>query len=146
MKIRLMTIEDYPAVYDLWIHTSGMGLNNMDDTPEGIEKYLKRNPATCFVAEEAEKIIGVIISGHDGRRGFIYHTTVHPAYRKQGIGKALVEHAMHALEQEGIHKAALVVFEKNQLGNAFWENMGFSERTDLIYRNKGIHDIIRMDT
>lgn len=71
MKIRLMTAQDYDAVYQLWLNTPGMGLNNMDDSCEGINKYLQRNPLTCFVAEEKESIIGVILSGHDGRRGFI---------------------------------------------------------------------------
>lgn len=81
MKIRLMNIEDYEQIYSLWVNTPGMGLNNLDDSREGIERYLKRNPNTCFVAEEKGTIIGVIISGHDGRRGFIYHTTVAVDYR-----------------------------------------------------------------
>lgn len=146
MKIRQMVIEDYKQVYDLWINTTGMGLNNLDDSEEGIEKFLKRNPSTCFVAEQDNKIIGVILSGHDGRRGFIYHTTVNQEYRKQGTGKKLVDHALDALEKEGIHKVALVVFERNSLGNAFWESQGFSGRGDLVYRNKSIHELVRIDT
>ena len=146
MTIREMTIEDYKQVYDLWIHTTGMGLNNLDDSEEGIEKFLKRNPTTCFVAEQEGKIIGVILAGHDGRRGFIYHTTVNQECRKQGIGKALVDHVLDALEKEGIHKVALVVFERNQLGNAFWEKQGFTDRDDLVYRNKSIHEMVRIDT
>lgn len=146
MTIREMTIEDYKQVYDLWIHTTGMGLNNLDDSEEGIEKFLKRNPTTCFVAEQEGKIIGVILAGHDGRRGFIYHTTVNQKYRNQGIGKALVAYVLDALEKEGIHKVALVVFERNQLGNAFWEKQGFTGRDDLVYRNKSIHEMVRIDT
>lgn len=145
MKIRLMTIEDYKKVYELWINTPGMGLNNLDDSREGIEKYLKRNPLTNFVAEEDNRIIGVILSGHDGRRGYIYHTTVLPQYRKQGIGRNLVEHAMQALKEEGINKTALVAFSRNENGNAFWEKMGFTERHDLVYRNKTVNKMIRMD-
>ena len=144
--IRPMTIADYDGVYDLWISTPGMGLNTTDDSREGIARYLRRNPTTCFVAEEAGRIIGVIIAGHDGRRGFIYHTAVRPECRKQGIATQLVEHAMDALEKEGIHKAALVVFERNALGNAFWERIGFEERTDLVYRNRSIHALERIDT
>ena len=146
MNIRPMTIADYDGVYDLWISTPGMGLNATDDSREGIAQYLRRNPATCFVAEEAGRIVGVIIAGHDGRRGFIYHTAVRPECRKQGIATQLVEHAMDALEKEGIHKAALVVFERNALGNAFWERIGFEERTDLVYRNRSIHALERIDT
>lgn len=140
-----MKIEDYEDVYDLWIHTAGMGLNTTDDTKEGITKYLLRNPNTCFVAEDYGKIVGVIMSGHDGRRGFIYHTTVKQEYRGQGIGKKLVDSALTALEAENIHKVALVVFEKNVLGNSFWEKAGFTIREDLVYRNKSIHELERMD-
>lgn len=119
MIIRLMNLSDYEQVYQLWLSCAGMGLNNLDDSREGIERFLKRNPETCFVAEKDEKIIGVIIAGNDGRRGYIYHTAVNPDYRKQGIGKKLVANTMRALEKEGINKAALVVFEKNSTGNAF---------------------------
>lgn len=146
MKIRVMHKEDYERIYDLWIHTPGMGLNNVDDSREGIGKFLKRNPSTCFVAENDGEIIGVILCGHDGRRGFIYHTTVKLAYRKQGIGKKLVDAAMNALEEEGIQKTALVVFSHNDTGNAFWEKLGFTSREDLTYRNKLIHQLERIDT
>lgn len=145
MIIRIMKIEDYEKVYDLWIHTEGMGLNTTDDSREGIAKYLLRNPNTCFVAEDNGKIVGVIMSGHDGRRGFIHHTTVKNEYRKQGIGKKLVDSALAALEAEGIHKVALVAFGKNVSGNIFWEKVGFVVRDDLIYRNKSIHELKRID-
>ena len=96
MKIRKMVIEDYEKVYQLWVSCAGMGLNNLDDSKEGIEKFLKRNPDTCFVAEDHE-IIGVILAGNDGRRGYIYHTAVHPDYRKQGIAANLVEYVEKAM-------------------------------------------------
>ena len=146
INIRVMTVEDYEGVYNLWINTPGMGLNSTDDSKEGIEKYIKRNPTSSFVAECEGKIVGVIIAGHDGRRGYIYHTAVLPAYRNQGIAKQLVDNAMCALEAEGINKAALVVFKKNDQGNGFWEKIGFIERDDLVYRNKNIHELNRIDT
>lgn len=145
-QIRIMTIADYDALYDLWLHIPGMGLNTTDDSREGIAQYLKRNPTTCFVAEADGKLIGVIMAGHDGRRGFIYHTAVLPEYRKQGIAMALVDHAMQALEAEGIHKTALVVFASNELGNGFWEHIGFTKREDLVYRNRNIHPLEKINT
>ncbi|MBP3577808.1 MAG: GNAT family N-acetyltransferase [Lachnospiraceae bacterium] len=146
MNVRTMTINDYEAVYTLWLSCAGMGLNNLDDSWEGIDKFLKRNPDTCFVAENDTGIVGVIIAGNDGRRGYIYHTAVHPEYRKRGIGKALVEQAMEVLKSCGINKTALVVFERNDTGNAFWERMGFAVREDLVYRNKEITKLVRIDT
>jgi N-acetylglutamate synthase len=146
MTIRQMTMDDYDGVYALWLSTPGMGLNTTDDSPEGIRAYLNRNPSTCFVAEDHGEIIGVILSGHDGRRGFIHHTAVSTKRRKVGIGSALVNHAMDALKQEGIHKVALVVFAKNEIGNGFWEKRGFTSREDLVYRNKNITELTRINT
>lgn len=146
VNIRTMDIHDYDAIYDLWINTPGMGLNSTDDSREGINQYLQRNPTSSFIAEDDGKIIGVIIAGHDGRRGYIYHTAVLPNYRKQGIAKQLVANAMEALEKEGINKVGLVAFAENELGNGFWENIGFTARDDLIYRNKNIHALKRIDT
>lgn len=145
MQLRPMTLSDYDAVYQLWLNTPGMGLNNLDDSSEGIGQYLERNPHTCFVAEEDQKVVGVILSGHDGRRGFIYHLAVDPSYQHRGIGTALVEAAMRGLETEGIHKVALVVYAGNTSGNAFWEKIGFIIRPDLTYRNKSIHDLLMIE-
>ena len=146
MLIRLMTIEDYNDVYRLWCNTQGMGLNTADDSRAGIEAYLSRNPNTCFVSEVEQGIAGAILAGHDGRRGFIYHLSVSAEHRGKKIGSALVERAMAALEQEGIRKVALVVFDRNEAGNAFWERLGFTKREDLIYRNKSIVELTRIDT
>lgn len=146
MQIRPMTASDYDPVYALWLSCKGMGLNDVDDSREGIEKYLRRNPKTCFVAEENGNIAGVILSGHDGRRGYIHHTAVHPHFRQRGIGKELVDAALAALKKEGISKVALVVFAHNENGNAFWEKMGFAQRTDLAYRNLALRELIRQDT
>ena len=146
MNIRLMTTDDYGAVYALWLSCKGMGLNNIDDSEAGIEKYLLRNPDTCFVAEENNIIVGVILAGNDGRRGYIHHTAVNPEYRGRGIGSALVEHALKALKQCGISKVALVAFARNEIGNAFWERMGFTLREDLVYRNKSLTELTRIDT
>lgn len=146
MKIRVMNLADYEQVYRLWLTCSGMGLNNLDDSEEGMERFLNRNPSTCFVAEEGQSIIGVIIVGNDGRRGYIYHTAVSPKHRHKGIATALVNKAMNALNELSINKAALVVFSKNEEGNQFWEKMGFTVRDDLVYRNKTNVEMIRIDT
>lgn len=143
--IRKMTIADYDSVYSLWLSCRGMGLNDLDDSREGIERFLIRNPDTCFVAEDGD-IVGVIIAGNDGRRGYIYHTAVREERRKEGIATALVEAALDGLKRCGINKAALVVFDRNTLGNSFWEKHGFTVRNDLVYRNRALTEIRRIDT
>ncbi|MDR0896340.1 MAG: GNAT family N-acetyltransferase [Oscillospiraceae bacterium] len=139
MNLRIMTIEDYEQVYALWTATPGMGMRSLDDSREGIARFLARNPATCFVATQHEATAGVILCGHDGRRGYIYHTAVLPQYRGQGLARALVDAATEALRRERIHKVALVVFENNDLGNGFWAHIGFERRDDLVYRNLSLH-------
>lgn len=116
------------------------------DSHEGIDKYLKRNPNTSFVAVLDEKIVGVILCGHDGRRGIIQHACVSPDCRGMGIGKKLVDLALDALEKEGINKVLLVAFKKNESGNAFWKSQGFILRDDLKYRNKALTEMIRIDS
>ncbi len=146
MEIRHMQLDDYDNVYELWLNCHGMGLNNLDDSREGIAKYLARNPDTCFVAVDNGRIVGAILTGHDGRRGYIGHTAVSPNYRRQGIGKKMVGTALKALKEQGINKVNLVVFAHNEEGNAFWEKMGFTQRPDLIYRNRNLVEMIRIDT
>ena len=144
IKYRLMTIEDYEQAYALWLEC-GNGLNDKDDSVEGIAKYLKRNPTTSFVATCDEKVVGVLLCGHDGRRGIIQHACVSPDYRRLGIGQKLVSLGLDALNAEGITKVLLVAFKKNEGGNAFWESQGFTLREDLNYRNKALTELIRID-
>ena len=146
MNIRIMDIADYDKVYDLWMSCKNMGFNNLDDSREGIEKFLKRNPTTSFVAEEADRIVGVVLSGHDGRRGYVYHMSVAEDCRKQGIASKLLENSLAALKEEGINKVALLVFNRNEVGNAFWESQGFIVRDDVAYRNRALTEIVRIDT
>lgn len=104
--IRKMTIADYSDIYNLWLSCKGMGLNDVDDSKDGIARFLERNPDTCFVAETDNDLVGVIMAGNDGRRGYIYHTTVHPSFRNQGIGSMLVKSVIDALKQLGITAAS----------------------------------------
>ncbi|MCR1960511.1 GNAT family N-acetyltransferase [Thomasclavelia cocleata] len=140
MKMRLLKISDYQSVYNLWKNTSGMGLRSLDDSEEGIKRFLLRNPDTNFVAIVDEKIVGVIMAGNDGRRGYIYHLTVQNEYRRKGIASALVKECLMSLRTEEINKVALVVFSDNTNGNNFWQKLGFIEREDLVYRNLSINE------
>ena len=146
MNIREMVEEDYDQVYQLWLSCAGMGLNDLDDSKEGIARFLQRNPQTCLVAVENQTIIGAILVGSDGRRAYIYHTAVHPNYRRREIARQLVETVLTVLDELKIHKVALVVFKRNTEGNRFWEKLGFSVREDLIYRNQARTEMTRIDT
>lgn len=99
-----------------------------------------------FCRFNAGKIVGAILTGNDGRRGYIYHTAVSPLYRNKGIGKQLVDMAVKSLYNLGIIKINLVALERNASGNAFWGKLGFTARDDLVYRNKALTEIERIDT
>ena len=144
MEYRTINIKDYDEIFELWNSTeqSRRALNPVDDTREGIDRYLKRNPNTCFAAVTDDKIVGVILTGHDGRRGIIHHMCVHPDYRRRGIAGQLVSLAEDALKKEGIQKVFGLVFKDNNTANSFWEQQGYSVRTNLNYRNKSLNDDI----
>ena len=146
MQIRTMTIADYEKVYALWMSCKNMGFNDIDDSKEGIARFLERNPNTSFVAIENDELLGIILGGHDGRRGYIYHMSIAENHRKKGIGSALVEKCLESFKNENISKVALLVFKYNEVGNAFWEKQGFILREDINYRNIGLRELIRIDT
>lgn len=133
MMIRTMTIEDFDQVHALWMTIKGFGIRSIDDSKEGVERFLKRNPTTSVVAELDNKIVGSILCGHDGRRGCFYHVCVDEKYRRHGIGKAMVVYAMQALKREKINKVSLIAFTVNDIGNAFWNTIEWTERKDLNY-------------
>lgn len=144
-RILPFLIEDYDAVFELWnsVGMSKRALNSVDDSRDGIERYLRRNPTTCFKAvSETGDLVGVILSGHDGRRGIVHHLCVNPEVQRCGIGSMLVKAAEEALKAEGIQKIFILVFNDNEKGNAFWEKQGYSLRTNLNYRNKSLNSEI----
>ena len=131
--VRTMTIEDYPGVRALWMTIKGFAIRSIDDSGEGVARFLLRNPTTSVVAEEDGEIVGAILCGHDGRRGCLYHVCVREDKRMNGIGKAMVVHCMEALKKEQISKVSLIAFTVNDIGNAFWRCIGWTKREDLNY-------------
>ena len=147
IRIRPVVTEDYDSICAVWnsAEQTRRAMNPVDDSREGIERYLRRNPSTCFLAYtdadtgKEEKVIGVILTGHGGRRGIIHHLCVHPDYRRHGIARMLVQTAEEALRREGITKIFGLVFKDNSPANAFWEEQGYTLRTNLNYRNKSLN-------
>lgn len=133
MLIRVMTINDYKQVAALWHSIEGFGIRSIDDSREGVELFLRRNPTTSVVAVESDRIVGAILCGHDGRRGCLYHVCVAKDHRKQGIGQEMVAFCMEALKKEKINKVSLIAFTSNAVGNAFWNSLGWTKREDLNY-------------
>ena len=130
-KLRCMKIEDYEAVKELWLTIKGFAIRSIDDSYEGVKRFLERNPSTSVVAEYKGNIVGAILCGHDGRRGCLYHVCVHEKYRRRGIGRAMVVFCINALEAENISNVSLIAFTSNDIGNAFWNEIGWRRRQDL---------------
>ena len=135
INYRNMTIEDYQAVYDLWESTPGIGLSDADSR-EGIEKFINANPRSCFIALEGETLVGAVMCGCDGRRGYLHHLAVRVDQRGQGIGEKLVEECMAALRAIGIDKAHIFVIKTNEAGKVFWRKIGWQERDDLMVMSR----------
>lgn len=132
-RIRPMQMKDYEKVFQLWLNIQNFSIRSLDDSKEGVERFLARNPETSVVAIMDDKIVGSILCGHDGRRGCFYHVCVDKDYRRRGIGKAMVVVSMETLRKENINKVSLIAFTKNDVGNAFWNHIGWTKREDLNY-------------
>jgi ribosomal protein S18 acetylase RimI-like enzyme len=133
-----MTIDDYDQVYALWSGIKGFGIRAVDDSKEGINRFLLRNPDLSVVAEDNMTIVGSILCGHDGRRGTLYHVCVAEKYRKHGVGHEMVLEAISRIRKEGINKVNLIAFRNNLLGNNFWRKEKFTFRDDLNYYDLAI--------
>ncbi|KAB0491169.1 GNAT family N-acetyltransferase [Pseudomonas vancouverensis] len=130
ITIRVMTMDDYPAVIDLMQRTPGISLRDADSR-EATARYLARNPDMSFVAEDNEVLCACVMCGHDGRRGYLQHLIVLPDYRRQGIAGALVERCLSSLEAQGIFKCHLDVFKTNAAAARYWQGQGWQLREDI---------------
>lgn len=138
--VRPMTIEDYDSVYALWKTINGFAIRSIDDSREGVEIFIRRNPTTSVVATLNGEVVGAILCGHDGRRGCLYHVCVKKENRRHGVGKAMVVYCMEALKAEHVNKVSLIAFTRNDIGNAFWNSIGWTKREDLNYYDFTLND------
>jgi ribosomal protein S18 acetylase RimI-like enzyme len=135
--IHPMTLADYEEVYTLWSTTSGIGISDADTRPN-IARYLDQNPTTCFVAREEGVLAGAALSGHDGRRAYLHHLAVAPAFRRRGLGKKLVQACLDALKEQGMTRCHIFVYTDNHEGQLFWEGADWYSRENLMIRS---HDM-----
>lgn len=140
IQIREMIPDDFAKVMALWQASEGVGLSDDDDTPQGLERYLDRNPGLSFVAIDDGNPVGAVLCGQDGRRGYINHLAVAGSHRTRGIGKALIDRCLEALQILGIRKCHIMVFRNNQSAIAFWAKTGWFRRDDLILMSRWISD------
>jgi ribosomal protein S18 acetylase RimI-like enzyme len=145
MIITPFTIESYEGTLALWQQTEGIGLDNVCDSKEGIQTYLKRNPGMSFVAIADGKVIGAVLGGHDGRRGYIHHLAVHPNCRWQGIGRKLVQNCLDVFRSAGIRKCHIFIFNDNSEGIEFWKSIGWTPREDISIISNTIEQIDKGD-
>ena len=133
IDIMPMKPEDYDDVRALWMTIRGFGIRALDDSREDIERFILRNPTTSVVAKAGNRIVGTILCGSDGRQGYLYHVCVAKEYRRRGIGTHMVGFCMHQLKAMGINKVALIAFTTNEAGNAFWNKIGWTKKTNVNY-------------
>lgn len=130
-RIEPMSVEDFADVLRLWAGTEGVGLNE-SDTPERLAEYLNRNPGMSFVGRLGDTLIGAVLCGHDGRRGYLHHLAVAQEHRRQGLGKKLVTACLERLGSVGIRKCNIFLYSNNAEGESFWRHNGWTSRTDLV--------------
>ncbi len=133
VRIQPMTVDDYDEVRALWMTISGFGIRTLDDSPADIRRFILRNPTTSVVARVGNRIVGSILCGSDGRQGSLYHVCVAREYRRRGIGTKMVGYCMQQLKLMGINKVSLIAFTRNDAGNAFWKQIGWTRKTDVNY-------------
>ena len=136
VTIRPMTIDDYDQVLTLWTGMEGVGLNE-SDSREGIKRFLERNQGLSLVAEEKDSIIGAVLCGHDGRRGYLHHLAVAPVCRRQGLGMQLVRVCLDRLRGEGLSRCNVFLLADNPSGRVFWKMAGYKPRPDLQMLQRG---------
>ncbi len=137
IAIHPFSLDHYDAVFTLWKECEGIGLSQADSC-ESIQRYLERNPGMSFVATSGDALVGAVLGGHDGRRGYIHHLAVHPNYRRRALGHRLVGQCLASLAREGIQKCHLFIMNHNQAGIAFWKSIGWTPRNDISVISKNI--------
>jgi putative acetyltransferase len=140
LRFRAMAADDYDAVLALWRDAEGVGLSEADER-DAIAAYLERNPGLSLVAFRGDALVGALLCGHDGRRGYLHHVVVARSERAQGLGRELVRRALDGLGRLGIAKANIFVYADNAEGQAFWRATDWSARDDLLVMQHTIEAI-----
>jgi len=131
-RFQPMEKGDLAEMIQFWQGMEGIGLSE-SDSYSALSFYMQRNPGLSWVARNRDReLIGGVLCGHDGRRGYLHHLAVAPDYRRKGIGRALVERCLSSLRELKILKCNVFLFNQNPEGQGFWKAMGWKGREDLV--------------
>ena len=130
MKIEKFTMDLYEEIVMLW-RKAGISVGS-SDTREEIEIVLQRNPNLFLIGKIHNKVIGVVIGGFDGRRGYVHHLAVDPDYQKKGYGKMIMDELIEKFRKIGVHKIHLFIEKYNKNVVEFYRYLGWDIRDDLI--------------
>ena len=131
LVLREILTSDYDAALALWKRCDGIGLSAADERCP-VNRFIARNPGLCFVALMDNELVGTVLCGNDGRRGYLYHLAVDPRFRKQGLGGQLAERSLEGLRAAGIQKCHILVYESNKSGQTFWQHTGWIPRPEIV--------------
>jgi len=135
IRVTELSIDDYDEVVAFWREQDGVGLNESDERAP-VAAFLARNPGLSLVLRDEGRVMGAVLCGHDGRRGYLHHLAVAPSYRGRGLGRLMVERCVRALAEAGIAKCNVFLFADNEDGARFWAAVGFAARADLVVRQR----------
>ncbi len=135
IEFRPFAMRDYGPVMALWKQCDGIGLSDADSRP-CIRSYLRRNRGLSYIARAQGEVVGAVLCGHDGRRGYLHHLAVHPRWRRRALGRRLVRRCLEALRRAGIRKCHIFVYRRNREGLRFWEAEAWTPRRDLMLVSK----------
>lgn len=130
LSLRLLTTNDWHDVQSLWIDDEGLVIRSRDGE-DGFARLLERNPLLNYGAYSGAELIGVVLAGYDGYRGCLYHLSVVSAWRRTGVGSALIRKALEALRADGAWRIHVLVKPENAAGVSFWQKTGFWLRRDV---------------
>ena len=135
--IKPMTLADYDEVFSLWQNSKGVGLSESDTRP-AVASYLKRNRGMSFVVRDGKRLVGAVLCGHDGRRGYLHHLAVADSHRRKGIGTKLVTRCLAELKRLDIPRCNIFLYAGNADGERFWKTSGWKTRADLCVVQKDL--------
>ena len=128
--VELANAADIKPMLAFWRSIPGLGVGR-GDTESSLNAFLERNPTTCLLLKINGGLMGTVLGGFDGRRGYIYHLAVHPDYQGRGYGKMLLSRVSGQLKDLGAPKIHLFAFGDNHTAEGFYLCQGWEKRCDI---------------